>query len=84
MKEIKFEKPEREAIVASIQRYFITELDSEIGNISAQQLLQFFGKIVGPFYYNQGLHDAQAALARQVDTFNDEIYGLEQREAQVR
>jgi uncharacterized protein (DUF2164 family) len=84
VKQIKFEKPAREAIVASIQRFFVSELDSEIGNISAQQLLQFFGETVGPFYYNQGLHDAQAALARQVDSFNDEIYGLEQREAQVR
>lgn len=84
MKQIKFEKLEREAIVASIQRYFVKELESEIGNISAQQLLQFFGEVVGPFYYNQGLRDAQATLMRQVDTFNDEIYGLEQREARVR
>jgi uncharacterized protein (DUF2164 family) len=84
VKQIKFEKAERDAIVGRIQRFYVTELESEIGNIPAQQLLQFFGEVVGPFYYNQGLHDAQAALARQVDTFNDEIYSLEQREAQVR
>ncbi len=84
MKKITFQKPEREAIVAHIQRYFVAELDSSIGNLPAEQLLHFFGEIVGPFYYNQGLHDAQAAFARQLETANDEIYGLEQREARAR
>ena len=42
------------------------------------------GGVVGPYYYNRGLNDAQAAFARVADTFNDEIYGLEQREARTR
>lgn len=84
MKKISFDKAEREAIVGRIQRYFVDELDSSIGNIPAEQLLQFFGDVVGPYYYNRGLHDAQAAFARQADNFNDDIYGLEQREARTR
>lgn len=84
MKPITFDKAEREAIVGNIRRFFVDELESEIGNLPAQQLLQFFGEAIGPFYYNRGLHDAQAAFARQADSFNDEIYGLEQREALTR
>ena len=84
MKKISFDKAEREAIVGTIQRFFVAELESEIGNLPAQRLLEFFGEAIGPFYYNRGLHDAQAALARQVENFNDEIYGLEQREARIR
>ena len=84
MKKITFEKAEREAIVGKIQRYFVDELDSEIGAIPAELLLQFFTEKVGPFYYNQGLADAQAMFARTIDTINDEIYGLEQREARAR
>ena len=84
MQKISFEKAERDAITGVIQRFFVEELDSEIGSLPAQQLLQFFGEIIGPFYYNRGLHDAQAAFARQADNFNDEIYGLEQREARTR
>ena len=80
MKPIKFEKEERAAIVSKIQRYFVDELDS----IPAELLLNFFTEQVGPFYYNQGLADAQAAMARMVDNINDEIYGLEQREARAR
>ena len=84
MQKISFEKAERDAITGVIQRFFVDELDSEIGSLPAQQLLQFFGEIIGPFYYNRGLRDAQAAFARQADNFNDEIYGLEQREARTR
>ena len=84
MKPIKFDKEERAAIVAKIQRYFVDELDSEIGGIPAELLLNFFSEEIGPFYYNQGLADAQAVMARMTDTINDEIYGLEQRQARAR
>ena len=84
MKPIKFEKDERAAIVSRIQRYFVDELESEIGAIPAELLLNFFTEQIGPFYYNQGLADAQGVLARMVDNINDEIYGLEQREARAR
>ena len=84
MKPIKFEKEQRAEIVKRIQRYFSAELDQEIGAIPAELLLGFFTAEIGPFYYNQGLGDAQAVLVRMVDNINDEIYGLEQREARAR
>jgi uncharacterized protein (DUF2164 family) len=84
MKPIKFDKDERAAIVGKIQRYFVAELDSEIGAIPAELLLAFFTENIGAFYYNQGLADAQAVLGKLVDNINDEIYGLEQREARAR
>lgn len=84
MKKLKFEKEERAAIVGKIQRYFVEEMESEIGVIPAEQLLNFFTETIGPFYYNQGLNDAQAVFAKAVDIVGDEIYGLEQREARVR
>lgn len=84
MKKITFEKPERAAIVAKIQNYFVNELDSEIGAIPAELLLAFFAESIGPFYYNQGLADAQAVFAKSLDGINDQIYGLEQREARAR
>jgi uncharacterized protein (DUF2164 family) len=84
VKKLKFEKAERAVIVGKIQRYFVDELDSEIGAIPAELLLGFFSDTIGAFYYNQGLNDAQAVFTRAIDTINDEIYGLEQREARAR
>ncbi len=73
MKKITFEKPERVEMVGKIQRFFVSELDGEIGNLSAERLLQFVSETIGPFYYNQGLHDAQAVFRRQLDNVDDEI-----------
>jgi uncharacterized protein (DUF2164 family) len=84
MKKITFEKPERDAIVGRIQRYFADELEQDIGVIPAQFLLDFFTAEIGGFYYNQGLTDAQAVFAKSLDDVNDRIYGLEQRDARAR
>ena len=84
MKPLKLEPEMRKAVVARIQRYFADELDQSIGSIPAEQLLGFFAEEIGPFFYNQGLADAQAVMSRLADNINDEIYGLEQRQARAR
>lgn len=84
MRPIRFEKDERQAIVARIQSYFEAELDGPIGAMPAEALLAFFTEEIGPFYYNQGLADAQAVFAKSLDDINDRIYGLEQRQARAR
>jgi uncharacterized protein (DUF2164 family) len=84
MKPIKFEREQRDAVVSRIRRFFEDELEQPIGVIPAEQVLMFFAEEIGPFYYNQGLSDAQAVFARTLDNANDEIYALEQREARSR
>jgi uncharacterized protein (DUF2164 family) len=84
VKKIAFAKDTRSEIVARIQRYFVDELEQEIGAIPAELLLGFFSETVGPYYYNQGLADAQAVFSKSLDQVGDAIYGLEQREARLR
>lgn len=79
MKPLRLEKDDRTEVVKRIQDYFATELDSEIGAIPAELLLNFFTEHIGAFYYNQGLKDAQAVFAQGLDDVNEKIYGLEQR-----
>ncbi len=84
MKPIKLDKEERAALIGRIQRYFADEMEQSLGNIPAEQLLNFFTEEIGPYYYNQALGDAQAAMTRAVEGFNDLIYDLEQRPARTR
>lgn len=84
MQQIEFSKEERAEIVARIQRYFDDEMNEPIGALPAEMLLAFFTETIGPFYYNQGLADAQAVLAKTLDDVNDRIYALEQTQARVR
>jgi uncharacterized protein (DUF2164 family) len=78
MKPIKFDREETKAIVAEIQDYFREELDFSIGAIPAEMLMQFFGERMGAYFYNRGLHDAQALVRKKLDDVSDEIFGLEQ------
>lgn len=78
MSAIEFSKEEKAILVSKLQRYFTEELRQEIGQFDAEFLLEFFSHELGAYYYNQGLHDAQAALSVKMDDIHDAIYQLEQ------
>ena len=77
MKPIEFSKEERLAIARRIQVYFREELDQDIGQLPAEMLLEFFGREIGPWFYNRGLYDAQAVVAAKADDIGEAILGLE-------
>ncbi len=77
MKKITFSKEEKAAMVARLQRYFADELDQTLGTLPAEFLLDFFTAEIGPYYYNQGLRDAQAAFMSKMEDFGEAIYLLE-------
>lgn len=77
MERIKFSREETAAMVRDIQDYFREELESEIGNIPAEMLMDFFSEQVGAYYYNRGLYDAQAILQKKLDDINDAIFEIE-------
>lgn len=78
MPEIKFSIEEKRILISKVQRYFEDQLDHEIGQFDADFLLDFFAKEIGAFYYNRGLHDAQAVLESKLETISDAIYEIEQ------
>jgi uncharacterized protein (DUF2164 family) len=79
MKKLTLDKQQRIDLVAGLQRYFVDELDTSIGAMPAERLVEFLAEYIGPYYYNQGLKDAQAVIGQAVDEVNDAIYGLERR-----
>ena len=73
MSGIEFSREEKELIGRKIQLYFHEELEQEIGQFDAEFLLDFFAQEIGPFFYNRGLYDAQAALETQLESFSEAI-----------
>lgn len=78
MQPIKFSKDETKAIVDRIRDWFLDERDEDLGQIPAEMVLNFFAEEIGGYFYNRGLYDAQALVAKRTDDLTDEIYGLEQ------
>ena len=83
MDKIDFKRAEKQALVRKVRDYFDTELDHRIGDIGAELLIDFLQEDIGAYYYNKGLHDAQAAFRQQVDALDDAIYALEKPEARA-
>lgn len=77
MADIKFSKEEKDEITKKIYIYFQEELDQELGRFDAEFLLDFFTKEIGPYFYNRGLYDAQAILAKRADDLAEAILALE-------
>lgn len=60
---MKFDQDVEKYLLGSIQRFFAEELESDIGDLKAAMVLDFFAKEIGPSIYNQAIADAQAYFA---------------------
>ena len=67
----------RQAVVASIQRYFQENMDEPIGNITAGALLGFFLEEIGPLVYNKAVADVQQRLQARIQEIDLEVYADE-------
>lgn len=70
-------KPDKDAIVAKLQAFVDKESGLTLGQFEAGDLLNFFAEEVGPFFYNQGLRDAQSVVRKRVDDIGEAIENLE-------
>lgn len=68
---------QKEQLIQKLQKYMSNELEVELGQFDADFLLDFIAKEMGSNFYNQGLYDAQAALAERMDSLTEVIYQLE-------
>ncbi len=64
---VELSKDARVTAVASIERWFSTHMDQNIGNMQAAELLDFFLKELAPSVYNRGVADAQTHLLARVN-----------------
>lgn len=76
---IELSKETRKAAVSSIERYFSSNMEEKIGNVTADALLQFFIEEIGPCIYNKAVSDAQARMQSRIMELDVEVYEEEFR-----
>ncbi len=59
---IKCSKAEKASAIRSIQRFFEEEMETDIGELQADLVLEFFSKELAPLAYNKGINDAKHFL----------------------
>lgn len=77
MTDIKLSKDEKDRVIHKIKDYFEAELQQDIGGFEAEFLIDFFAKEIGPYFYNQGLSDAQTLFLEKADELSYLIQELE-------
>ena len=71
---IELPKEIRQQAVASIERYFLENMEEKIGNVAAGGLLGFFLEEIAPAIYNQAVRDVQERLRLRVDEIDLEVH----------
>ena len=74
---IELGKQEKADMLVKIRRYMLEEFDLDVGVLQTEMFIEFFAKEAAPFYYNQGLKDAHAAILRRLDDAAADIDVLE-------
>jgi uncharacterized protein (DUF2164 family) len=74
---IKLAKENKLAIVHQLQQYFEQERSESIGEMAAEQLLDFILREAGPYLYNQAIADARSFMTEKFHQIDDELYSLE-------
>ncbi|MGC1176122.1 DUF2164 domain-containing protein [Polaromonas sp.] len=71
---IEISKEARQQAVASIERYFLENMEEKIGNITAGALLVFFLEELGPLVYNRAVADVQERLQSRIMEIDIEVH----------
>jgi uncharacterized protein (DUF2164 family) len=71
---IELSKESRQQAIASIERYFLENMEERIGNIAAGALLGFFLEELGPLVYNKAVAEVQDRLQMRVSELDIEIH----------
>ena len=84
MIKLKLPQEQKKQIIKSVQEYFHEERSEEIGELSAEFLLDFMVKEIGPAIYNQAISDAIKLVGEKMSYLEDDLHALEQRKVQDR
>lgn len=71
---IELPKEARKEAIASIERYFLENMEEKIGNIAAGALLGYFLEELGPLVYNQAVADVQDRLQARIAELDIDIH----------
>ena len=80
MQGIHFSRDQHEQLAADLQQWLANNTSADIGRFEAGFLLDHVSQLLGAYWYNQGVRDAQTPLAERVDELQHSISDLEQAE----
>ena len=74
---IQFSLEKKRALIEKIQAYVYAESCEEIGEIAAENHLQFILDEIAPYIYNEGIRDAKKLIEDRLGNIEEDLYSLE-------
>ena len=73
MDAIELTREARDDAVERLRVYFARERGEELGELAATLIYDFVAEQLGPYFYNKGMEDAQALVARFTDSLDADL-----------
>jgi len=70
-------KENKDQIKEEWKEYFYHERSEEIGDLAAENMLDFILKEIRPYFYNQGVKDAKEMVEQKMANLEEDIESLE-------
>ena len=67
----------RKAILRDLKEFCLETFDEELSDFRAEQVLDFFVRVLGPPVYNQGVQDARAFMLEKLEDLGADLYERE-------
>lgn len=64
---LELNKQESDEVIQSLKRYFAAEMETDLSELRAKLLFDYFVAEFGPLAYNRGVQDAERFLRRQLE-----------------
>jgi uncharacterized protein (DUF2164 family) len=74
---IQLSKEHKEQMLNDIKNFFYYERSEEIGDLAAENMLDFLVKEIGPYFYNQGVKDSKVMVEQKRMNVEEDILSLE-------
>jgi uncharacterized protein (DUF2164 family) len=81
MMNLKLPREQKQQLIERVQSYFYEERSEEIGDLSAELLLDYMIKEIGPVIYNQAIQDAIKTVGEKMVSLEDDLHSLEKSAA---
>lgn len=75
--QITFTKQQKDQLIGDIQEFFLRERAEELGNLEAENMLEFFKTALGPVYFNEGIRQSRKVAEEKMAQLEEELYSLE-------
>jgi uncharacterized protein (DUF2164 family) len=63
--------------IDKLKRLFSNRFELELGSFEVAEVLELFTREIAPYYYNQGISDAQALLTDRFQSIESDLWALE-------